>query len=63
MIYGERTIQRERETQIKNFRSAFDGEFKLSVQIERKKKKKKAAITMTKGYIASDFSLLPNDTI
>lgn len=61
MIYGERTIQRERETQIKNFRSAFDGEFKLSVQIERKEKK--AAITMTKGYIASDFSLLPNDTI
>lgn len=62
MIYGERTIQRERETQIKNFRSAFDGEFKLSVQIERKEKKK-TAITMTKGYIASDFSLLPNDTI
>lgn len=30
---------------------------------ELKLKEKEAVIKMTKGYIALDFSLLPNDTI
>lgn len=42
-----------------NFRKSFDWELELSVQIEGKE----TVIKMTKGYVTSDFSLLPNDTI
>lgn len=60
LTYDGRTIQRK--TQIKKhelLRKPFHEEFMLFVQTERKR----TIIKMTKGHIASDFSLLPNDTI
>lgn len=59
LIYDKRTIQRK--TQMKQHKIS---EILLGVQVICSKlKEKETVIKMTNGYIASDFSLLPNDTI
>lgn len=60
LIYDERTIQRE--TQIKKHRIS-ESLLVESSSYLFKLKEIEIVIKMTKGYMASDFSLLPNDTI
>lgn len=60
LMYDERTIQTE--TQIKKHKIA-ESFLMGSSSYLFILKEKEAVIKMTKGYIASDFSLLLNDTI